>query len=390
MKRVFKNAKVILPDRIIPGYVVTEGNLITGVESGTPAEGAAQVIDCKGLYLSPGFIDLHVHGGGGADFMDGNEESVHKILETHGKYGTTAMLPTTLTGSRENVIRALKNIESVQKKWQGGPRILGAHLEGNFFSMAQKGAQNPQYIIPPTKDNYEPILSAVSNIKRVSCAPEVENALNFARELSSRGILVSAAHSNAGYEEFLAGVNHGFSHVTHIFNGMSHVHSPNYYCQVGVSESALLLDEVCVEVIADGKHVPKELLKLIYKVKGPERMHMCTDAMCAADMPDGEYELGGLKVVVKDQVAALKSGDSFAGSVCTTDRLVRTMCQLAGVPLVDAVRMITVTPAKLIGEYRRLGSIQPGKLADLNLFDDDIQVKFTLINGEVYKDSLMV
>jgi N-acetylglucosamine-6-phosphate deacetylase len=374
MKRVFKNAKVILPDRIIQGYVVTEGNLITGVESGNPVEGVAQVIDCNGLYLSPGFIDLHVHGGGGADFMDGKEESVRRILETHGKYGTTAMLPTT--------------IETVQKDWEGGPRILGAHLEGNFFSMAQKGAQNPKYIIPPIKDNYEPIINAVSNIKRVSCAPEVENALNFARELSRRGILVSVAHSNAGYEEFLAGVNNGFSHVTHIFNGLSHVHSPNYYCQVGVSESALLLDEVCVEVIADGKHVPKELLKLIYRIKGAERMHMCTDAMCAADMPEGEYELGGLKVVVKDQVAALKSGDSFAGSVCTTDRLVRTMYRIACVPLHDAVRMITVTPAKLIGEYQRLGSIQPGKLADLNLFNDDIQVKYTLINGEVHQDHL--
>jgi N-acetylglucosamine-6-phosphate deacetylase len=216
----------------------------------------------------------------------------------------------------------------------------------------------------------------------------VENALNFARELSRKGVLVSVAHSNAGYEEFLAGVNSGFSHVTHLFNGMSHVHSPNYYCRAGVSESALLLDEVCVEVIADGKHVPKELLKLIYKVKGPERMHMCTDAICAADMPEGEYELGGLKVVVKDQVAALKSGDSFAGSVCTTDRLVHTMYCMAGVPLQDAVRMMTVTPAKLIGEYQRLGSIHPGKLADLNIFDDDIQVKYTLINGEVFQDNL--
>ena len=388
MKRLFKNAKVILPDRILKGYVVTAGNIIIGIGSDIPSEEVTQVIDCKGMYLSPGFIDLHVHGGGGADFMDGKEESVRKVLETHGKFGTTSMLPTTLTGRRDDVIQALKSIENVQEKWKGGPRILGAHLEGNFFSMAQKGAQNPKYIIPPTKDNYEPILNAVSNIKRVSCAPEVENALNFARELRRRGILVSVAHSNAGYEELLAGVNSGFSHVTHIFNGMSHVHSPNYYCQVGVSESALLLDELSVEVIADGKHVPKELLKLIYKIKGPERMHMCTDAICAADMPDGEYELGGLKVVVKNQVAALKSGDSFAGSVCTTDNLVRTMCCVAGVPLQDAVRMITATPAKLIGEYQRLGSIQPGKMADLNVFDDDIQVKYTLINGEVFQDFL--
>ena len=388
MKRIFKNAKLVLPEQIVYGYVETQGNVIMGVRTDTPDERDAVVTDCRGLYLSPGFIDLHVHGGGGADFMDGSAEAVQKILAVHGKYGTTSMLPTTLSGSREHVIQALKSIEEAQNNWTAGPRILGAHLEGNFFSMRQKGAQNPAYIIPPTEENYRPILDAVSNIRRVSCAPEAENALNFAAELSRRGILVSAAHTDAEYEAFLAGVNHGFSHVTHLFNGMSHIHSPNYYCKAGVCESALLFDEVCVEVIADGKHVPRELLKLLYKIKGPERMHLCTDAICATDMPEGEYLLGGLEVVVKDQVAALKTGDSFAGSVCTTDRLIRTMVQTAGVPLYDAVRMITATPAKQIGEYHRLGSILPGKLADLNIFDDEIRVRYTLIDGEVYRDDL--
>lgn len=388
MKRIFKNAKLILPERIMCGCVETRGNIIAGIYPDAPDVSDAEVIDCKGLYLSPGFIDLHVHGGGGADFMDGSDESVDKVLAAHGKYGTTAMLPTTLTGSRESVIQALKAIEKAQKNWESGPRILGAHLEGNFFSMEQKGAQNPAYIIPPTPENYRPILDAVSNIKRVSCAPEVENALNFASELVGRGILVSAAHTVAGYEEFLAGVESGFSHVTHIYNGMSHIHSPNYYCSAGVSESALLFDDVCVEVIADGKHVPRELLKLLYKVKGPDRMHLCTDAICATDMPEGEYLLGGLEVVVKDHVAALKYGETFAGSVCTTDRLVRTIIQLAGVPLQDAVRMITATPAKQIGVYDQLGAILPGKLADLNVFDEDIKIRYTMINGEPYQDLL--
>jgi N-acetylglucosamine-6-phosphate deacetylase len=388
VRRLFTNAKLLLADRIMPGCLETRDNLIAAVHYSPPDDVGAEVVDCQGMYLSPGFIDLHVHGGGGADFMDGSPESVAKILATHAKYGTTSMLPTTLTGSREAVIRALQAIERAERAWKGGPRILGAHLEGNFFSMEQKGAQNPAYIVPPVKENYQPILDAVSNIKRVSCAPEVENALGFARELSARGILVSAAHTVAGYEEFLAGVNNGFSHVTHIFNGMSHVHSPNYYCSAGACESALLLDEVCVEVIADGRHVSRELLKLLYKVKGPERMHLCTDAICATDMPEGEYLMGGLEVVVKDQVAALKTGGSFAGSVCTTDRLVRTMVRLAGVPLHDAVRMITATPAKQIGAFGRLGSLQAGKLADLNIFDEGIDVKYTLIDGEVYQDRL--
>lgn len=389
MKRLFKNAKIVLPDRIMTGCVLVQDNLIADVSSEEIVSDTAEVIDCQNLYLSPGFIDLHIHGGGGADFMDGKEESIEKILKTHAKHGTTSMLPTTLSCSSEEVIAALKSIESAQKKWTEGPRILGAHLEGNFFSMKHKGAQDPKYIFPPTEENYLPIVNSVSNIKRISCAPEVENALNFADEMTKRGILVSAAHSNANYDQFLEGVNHGFSHVTHIFNGCSYLHSPNYYCAAGVSESALLFDEVCVEVIADGRHVPKELLKLLYKVKGPERMHLCTDAMCAADMPEGgEYKLGDLDVVIEDSVAVLKSEHTFAGSVSTTDRLVRTMYHTAGIPLYDAVRMITATPAKQVGEYHRLGSIRIGKLADLNIFDENIQIRYTMINGKTYRNNM--
>lgn len=389
MKRLFKNAKIVLPDRIMVGSVLVKDNLIADVSPVELQADADEVIDCKGLYLSPGFIDIHVHGGGGADFMDGEETSVQTVLNTHARYGTTSMLPTTLSSSPQKVIRALLTIEEAQRKWTEGPRILGAHLEGNFFSMEHKGAQDPEFIFPPTPDRYEPIVNAVSNIKRISCSPEIENALNFAEEMSKKGILVSAAHSNANYEQFREGVNHGFSHVTHIFNGCSFVHNPNYYCSGGVVESALLFDEVCVEAIADGRHVAKELLKLLYKVKGPEKMHLCTDAMSAAAMPtDREYKLGNLDVVIRDSVAVLKSEPTFAGSVSTTDRLVRTMYHTAGVPLYDAVRMITATPAKQIGEYYRLGSIRTGKLADLNLFDENIQIKYTMIDGKEYQNYL--
>lgn len=388
MRRILKNAKIVFPDRIMEGSLLIQDNIIAGVSSNNMEMTDAEIVDCKGFYVSPGFIDIHVHGGGGADFMDGKEESVHKILDTHGKHGTTSMLPTTLSGGQEKVIKALKTIEKVQQGWEWGPRILGAHLEGNFFSMEHKGAQDPAYIIPPISDNYRPIVDSVSNIKRVSCAPEVENALNFAKDMCSRGILVSVAHSNADYEQFLEGVNHGFTHVTHIYNGLSYLSSPNYYCKAGASESALLFDEVCAEVIADGRHVPKALLKLLYKVKGPERMHLCTDAMCAADMPEGEYKLGELDVVVKDHVAVLKAENTFAGSVCTTDRLVHTMYHLVGVPLYDAVRMITATPAKQIGEYHRLGSIREGKIADLNVFDEKIRIKYTLIDGQVFHNQM--
>ena len=208
MKRLFKNARIVMTDRIMNGSVLVQGNVIAAVSPYEIQTDADDVIDCKGLYLSPGFVDIHVHGGGGADFMDGKDDSVKTVLDTHARYGTTSMLPTTLSSSPEKVIKALQTIEKAQQKWTEGPRILGAHLEGNFFSMEHKGAQDPEYIFPPTPDNYMPIVSCVSNIKRISCSPEIENALNFAEEMSRRGILVSAAHSNANYEQFLAGVNH--------------------------------------------------------------------------------------------------------------------------------------------------------------------------------------
>ena len=318
--------------------------------------------------------------------MDGTEEAVEKVLRAHAKYGTTSFLPSTLSASPETVIKALQSIEKVQKSRKHGPKILGAHLEGNFFSMAFKGAQDPKYIFPPTKKNYEPIVSSVSNIKMISAAPELENACEFAKEMSSRGIVMSCAHSNATYEEFARGVENGFTHITHIYNGSSLIASPQYYCRIGASETALLYDHVTAEVISDGKHLPKELLRLIYKIKGPDFMNLCTDAMCAADMPPGPYMLGGLEVMVDDSVAFLTDRSSLAGSICTGDRAVRTAYE-AGIPLQDAVKMMTVTPARLLNVYDRMGSISEGKAADINLFDENIQIKYTLIDGEVYNDS---
>jgi N-acetylglucosamine-6-phosphate deacetylase len=253
--------------------------------------------------------------------------------------------------------------------------------------MAFKGAQDPKYIFPPTRENYEPIVSSVSNIKMISAAPELENAYEFAKEMASRGILMSCAHSNATYEEFARGIENGFTHITHIYNGNSLIASPFFYCHIGVSETALLYDHVTVEVISDGKHLPKELLRLIYKIKGPDFMNLCTDAMRAADMPPGVYMLGGLEAMVDDGVAFLTDRSSFAGSVCTGDRAVRTAYQ-AGIPLQDAVKMMTATPARLINVYDRVGSVSKGKAADINLFDENIQIKYTLIDGEVYNDNI--
>lgn len=386
MKKILCNARVVLYDRIMDGGIEVEGGKITRIFKNDDYRQDGEKIDCRGHYLSPGFIDIHLHGGGGSDVMDATPQAIDTIIRTHAKYGTTAFLPSTLSSTKENVIKALVNLEKVQNSRKSGPKILGAHLEGNFFSVNQKGAQDPAFIFPPTKENYLPIISCVSNIKMISCAPELENACEFAVAMKKKGIVMSAAHSDANYDEFEKGVEYGFKHVTHLFNGSSILKSPNYYSRIGMSESALLFDDVVVEVIGDGKHVPKELLRLIYKIKGADGMNLCTDAMCAAGMPEGRYFLGALEVAVEDGVAALLDKTSFAGSVCTTNRAVRTMYKEVGAPLYDAVRMMSATPAKVLGLFDEMGSITVGKTADINVFDDEINIKYTLVDGEVYNN----
>jgi len=389
MKKVLFNAKVILPDRILfKGGIEMEQGVITKVfEADDYDHSIGSRVDCGGYYLSPGFIDIHLHGGGGADFIDGTEEAVHTVLRTHAKYGTTSCLPSTISAAPETVIQCLKVIEKVQNARTSGPKILGAHLEGNFFSMEFKGAQDPKYIFPPTKEHYEPIVSSVSNIKMISAAPELEHALEFAKEMRSQGVLMSVAHSNATYEEAARAFDSAYTHITHIYNGNSLISSPLYYCKLGASEAAQLYDSVTVEVIADGKHLPPELLRLLYKIKGADFMNLCTDAIRATDMPTGPFILGDLACMVEDDVAFLADRSSFAGSVCTGDRAVRTAYQ-AGIPLHDAVKMITATPARLLGVYDTMGSISSGKAADINLFDENINIKYTLIDGEVYQDKM--
>ena len=389
MRQVLYNAKVILFDRILyGGGIEVEDGYIKRVFTGGDFDKSLKAVDCDGLYLAPGFIDIHVHGGGGCDFSDGTTESVKTVIATHAEHGTTSLLATTLSKSVSDVIRALTAIEKVQNDYKFGPKILGSHMEGNFFSMAQKGAQDPKYIFPPIKENYEPIVSSVQNIKMISCAPEIENACGFAEAMKKKGVVMSVAHSDATYHEFVNGVEHGFNHITHIYNGNSFLHNPYFYCQIGASEASLLLDNVFVEVIPDGRHLPVELLRLIYKIKGADNINLCTDAMSAAGMPEGNYKLGELDVLVEDGVAMLPDKTSFAGSVCTSDRAVRTMYREVGVPLVDAVKMITATPARILNVFNELGSISEGKRADVNLFDEDIDIKYTLINGEVFNNNL--
>lgn len=382
------NGKVVTPYRIInAGTVVVSGDKITQVSEGNVDIPDAFEIDAGGKYIAPGFIDIHIHGGGGYDFMDGSEEAFLKIAQIHAQYGTTSMVPTTLTSEKQDLLQTLSLYEQANRNNTKGAQLLGIHLEGPYFAMNQRGAQDPRYIRNPDPAEYKEVLSRSSSIMRWSAAPELEGAIDFGKYIRSKGVLAAVAHTDAIYEEVLEAFENGYSLATHLYSAMNGVTRRNAFRYAGTVEAAYLIDEMDVEIIADGIHLPAPLLKLVYKIKGPGRTALITDAMRAAGMPPGESILGplanGLKVIVEDGVAKLPDRSSFAGSVATADRLVRNMITLAEVPLLEAVQMITTTPARIMGVEKRKGSLVPGKDADIVIFDDNIVIDTTMVNGQV-------
>jgi N-acetylglucosamine 6-phosphate deacetylase (EC 3.5.1.25) len=324
--------------------------------------------------------------------MDGSVESILEAIKTHMRYGTTSIVPTTLTSTLEDLFLTLDNFNRAKEK-NSGPELLGVHLEGPYFSIEQRGAQDPRFIRNPKPEEYLKILEYSKDIVRWTIAPELPGALELGLELKKRGILPSIGHSNAQYEEVLKAFEYGYTHITHLYSGMSMVRRINGYRYAGVVESAYLIDEITVEVIADGKHLPKSLLQLAYKIKGSDHICLITDSMRAAGMPEGEYILGSLqsgqRVIVKDEVAWLPSKDAFAGSVATSNRLVKTMAEIAGVPLIEAIKMMTATPARVMNVFDRKGSLSPGKDADIVVFDQDINIKLVIVKGEIKAENLI-
>ena len=387
MRQKLINGTILTPFRAIKnGTVVIENGQILGVYEGNTEVPDATEIDAKGQYIAPGFIDIHVHGGGGFDFMDGTEEAFLKIAELHAQYGTTSLVPTTLTAEKEDLLQTLDVYEKATRQNTKGANLLGIHLEGPYFALSQRGAQDPRYIRNPDPTEYEEILSHSSSIVRWSAAPELEGAIAFGQRLRQKGILAAIAHTDAFYDDVVAAYENGYSLVTHLYSAMSGVTRKNAFRYAGVIESAFLLD-LDVEIIGDGIHLPAPLLKLIYKIKGADRTALITDAMRGAGMPEGESTLGslknGLKVIIEDGVAKMPDRTSFAGSVATFDRLVRNMINMADVSLLEAVRMASTTPARIMGVDNRKGSLAKGKDADIVFFDENIHVSRTMVGGKV-------
>jgi len=391
MKYKIINGKIITPYRMIPGgCLCIENGKICELSENDIDFPDAEIIDAQGCYVSPGFIDLHTHGGGGSDFMDGTVDAWLQIAKIHAQHGTTGLYPTTLTSTSEDLFNTFEIYRQAKKRNIQGACFLGLHLEGPYVAISQKGAQDPRYIRNPHPDDYMPVLVATDDIARWSAAPELEGSREFAQTLVSRGILPAIAHSDAIYEEVQRAFDWGFTHVTHLYSGTSTVCRRNGFRFAGIIEAAYLMDHMTVEIIADGVHLPESLLQLIYKIKGAGTTALITDSMRAAGTNVTKTMLGSLsngrEVIVEDGVAKLPDRSAFAGSIATADRLVRTMLALTNTPFIEAIQMITSTPARIMGIDRSKGSLAKGKDADIVIFDEDVRIKMTMINGKtVYK-----
>ncbi len=381
-------ARVITPYRIIEDgeICIAQGKILSVGQRHTDTDAESETfLDAGGRYAAPGFVDIHTHGAGGHDFMDCTPQAFLEAAKMYVRHGATTVLPTTLACPGDELLRMIDVFESVRDKSEGA-NLYGLHLEGPYFAMGQRGAQDPAYIHPPREEEYREILAASQHIVRWSAAPELPGSAAFASCLRQEGVLPSIGHSDAEYNQVVEAFECGFRHVTHLYSGMSGMVRRNSYRYPGVIESAYMLDEMTVEIIADGRHLPPSILSLVYRSKGPDKTALVTDSMRAAGMPDGKSILGSLsagqEVIVEEGVAKMPDRTAFAGSVATADRLVRNMVQLAHVPLIDAVRMMTSTPAR-IASISSKGILAGGYDADVVLFDDDVTVWKTLVGGKV-------
>jgi N-acetylglucosamine-6-phosphate deacetylase len=387
----FHNARLILADRIIAGSLTVDGDRIAAIDG--PA--SPNAIDLAGKYLAPGFVDLHVHGGDGHDFMDGTREAFLAICRAHVRHGTTRLLPTTTVARHDQHLALLNLCREHHGTDTGGARSLGCHFYGPYFAPEARGCHPADSVRAPLPAEYAEYLEFADCIRRATVAPELPNAEAFLRACKSHGIAGNIGHSHATFAQVEAARSWGATHVDHLFCAMSDRAklrlSQAFPMRGGVMEATLFFDDLTTEIIADGKHLDASLMRLAHKLKGPDRLALVTDCSRALDCPDGAYLFGpkdgGEPFLKRDGVGLMPDGKALASSVVGMDHCVRTMHRLAGVPLVDAIRMASLTPARIAGVDDRLGSLAVGKIADLVVLDESLNVDAVWVAGEKVFDA---
>ena len=379
MLKHITNAKILTPHGWVENGTISfsEGRIISIKDSSIVACDK-NVTDAKGAYIIPGGIDLHVHGGGGHDFMECSEEAFRVAIKTHLKHGTTAIYPTLGAASYESMMQAIVITERLMA--EPNSTIMGLHIEGPYLNPQMAGGQIPEYICNPMVEQYTEMLNSTDCIKRWDAAPELEGSMEFAQYATSKGVKVAIAHTTADYNTLQEAYNAGFSHATHFYNAMTSVHKRREFKHEGTIEGIYLIDDMSVELIADGIHVPPAILRLVHKIKGADRICLVTDAMACTD--SNTDKVFDERVIIEDGVCKLADRSALAGSVATMDRLIRTMVQMAEIPLAEAVRMASETPARIMGIYDRKGSLAVGKDADIVMMDHNLEIKGVWAMGE--------
>ena len=391
--QAFVNGSVYTPTRIIaPGVVLIEGGHIVAVgqPEQVPIPEGTQCIDAGGDIICPGLIDIHVHGGDEADCTDGTVEAVRTVARRHLRAGTTSFLPTTGSAPFSQMWQAFDAIrEVVHCPGPGEARALGIHSEGNFFSVLQRGAHAAGLLRMPDAVERERLYSYAGDMARLTIAPEREGAMEIIRHLSRQGVLISGGHSDALYEQVCVAMEAGMRHITHLWSGMSMLRriGPKRYS--GMVEAALVEEGLTTEIIADGYHLPTSLMKLAYRMKGAEKLCLVSDAMCASGLGPGEYDVCGLKAIVEEGGGVALTADrlAFAGSISTMQQCLQHVVQVVGFSLSEALRMCTLTPARILGREAQVGQLALGCFADVLVLDRAALVpQVVMLGGEVVSD----
>ncbi|MBE7083152.1 MAG: N-acetylglucosamine-6-phosphate deacetylase [Clostridiales bacterium] len=373
-----KSDKIITEKGLFDGFVYIVDNKIYSVSK--EDIDSQSFYDYTGKYVSPGFIDIHTHGAGGYSFSNRNSEDIINACDFHLLHGTTSILPTISSLPIDEIKSSVMNIAKAIESKKCKSNIIGAHIEGPYFSLRQCGAQYPDFITEPIKEDYESLINEFGKyIKRWSFAPERDKNGTFCKFLTQNNIIASAGHTDAIYQDMKIAINNGCNLVTHLYSCTSTVTRENGFRRLGVIETAFLEDDLFVEIIADGKHLPPELINMIIKIKGTDKVALITDSMAIAGTNSVAGVSDGTEYIVEDGVCKLKDRSAFCGSVATADKLVKVLINECGKDLITAVKMITKVPNEILKLNK--GEIAKGKDADLVVFDDDINISSAFVAG---------
>lgn len=385
MLKQIVNGRILTPKGWLEGgSVIIEDNKIKAVSNIDLHIVDAEIIDAKGCYVVPGGIDLHTHGGGGRDFIEGTEDAFRAAVNAHMKHGTTTIYPTLSSSTLPSIEAACQVCQKLMAE-ENSP-VLGLHIEGSYINPKQAGAQNPVLIKAPLPDEYETLLNKYSCIKRWDVAPELQGSVEFITECRKHGVLTALTCTRATYEDVVAAHDAGLSHAAHFYNAMPVVYKEHEFKVPGTVESVYALQDMTVEVIADGIHVPPVMLNVVYQIKGVEKTALITDSLAYA-ASEGNVS-SEPSVILEDGVCKLADHSALAGSIATMDVLIRTCIHRAEIPMIDVFRMVSETPAKIMGIFDRKGSIEEGKDADIMMFDDDIDLTYVMQMGNVVTNVL--